>query len=229
MYIFLSQISLNTTTKRLTNLQDLEQMVKTLEQNEEKFWSLFVKNFGHKREKPSFQYNNNEQTITFWWTLGETNTELIDIFFGTKIRWIRKLDAMEIKSTVHKSHLDVLADSIKKDVEKGKLWRVPESFPHVLLSIFMVEQNEPDGTKKYRRILNCVPINDMVPNHKFEFPTPELAVNLFSKFVISIDLKRACFQKNLTYSDRKYFCFRCPKTNKCFCYTSLPFGPTNVP
>ena len=102
-----------------------------------------------------------------------------------------------------------------------------ESFPHVFLPIFMVEQNEADGTKKSRRILNCVPINHLVPNHKFELPTPELGANLFSKFVISIDLKRVCFEKNLVYSDRKYFCFRCPKTNKCFCYTVLPFALTN--
>ena len=42
-------------------------------------------------------------------------------------------------------------------------------------------------------------------------------------------MKSVYFQKNLTYCDRKLFCFRCPKTNVCFCYTSLLFGLTNTP
>ena len=150
-------------------------------------------------------------------------------FLVPKIRWIQKPDAIEIKSSVHESHLEILAESITKDVNKGKLWRVPESFLHVLLPIFMVTQTEPDGTLKHRRILNCISINNLVQKYKFELPTPELATNLLSNFIISIDLQSVYFQKNLAYCDRKYFCFRCPKTRNCFCYTALPFGLTNAP
>ena len=80
--------------------------------------------------------------------MGATNAELIDIFFGTKIRWIRKPDSMEVKKTTNDKHTELLATSIEKDVNHGKLWRVPEFFPHVLLPKFFVEQNEPNGEKK---------------------------------------------------------------------------------
>ena len=99
-------------------------------------------------------------------------------------------------------------------MKKGKLWRVSGSFPHVLLPIFIIEQNEPDDSVKQRRILNCIHIYHLVPYHKFELPTPELTANLLSGFVFSIDLRSAYFQKNLVHYDSKFFRFRYPKTNK---------------
>ena len=102
MYQFLSNISSSKIIKKITSINDLTEIVRILNQNEERFWSLFFKQFDHKQEKTSFQCNNNEQTIGFWWALGASNTELIDIFFGTKIRWIRKPDPIKRKKLLCK-------------------------------------------------------------------------------------------------------------------------------
>ena len=54
---------------------------------------------------------------------------------------------MEVTHKVNDTHIELLTNSIEKDVKKGKLWRVPEFFPHVILPIFMVEQCESNGEK----------------------------------------------------------------------------------
>ena len=95
----------------------------------------------------------------------------------------------------------------------------------------MVEQIKPDGSKKYRRILNCVPLNLYIPQRKFSLPTAEMAAKLISGQMISIDLKSAYFQKGLAFEDMPHFCFKI-WSGKCwqyFAYNSIPFGLSSAP
>ena len=112
MYFVLLKIPINSKFKRISKMEELKNTIDQLKILEEKFWSLFVKKFGTQPDKTSFQYNNNEQTIGFWRVIGDINVDLIDIFFGTKVCWVRKPDPMEVTQTVHNKYIELLVESI---------------------------------------------------------------------------------------------------------------------
>ena len=67
MYNFLSNVSRCKIDIKIESVDSLIELVQLLKQNEQKFWNLFFQKFCHRQDKVSFQYNNNEQSIGFWW------------------------------------------------------------------------------------------------------------------------------------------------------------------
>ena len=162
------------------------------------FWQSFSKMTGLEKRIDNSQFNHNENSVGFWWAIGSSRKELFDIFFGTKIFWIKPPSQMEVVAG-KSSFPEEMQKSVLKDMEQGKISPVPNSFPHCILPVFIVDQIQADNSVKYRRILNCVPINHLVPAPKFCLPSPELAAKVFSGPTISIDLSGAYFQKKLNY------------------------------
>ena len=72
----------------------------------------------------------------------------------------------------------------KRRLTKEELRSVLESFHHVLLPIIWLYKNGPDGTNKYKRIFEYIPVNYRVLDHKLELSIPEFVANHFPKLGI---------------------------------------------
>ena len=210
----------------------LENFYSTLLSREKDFWRQF-KNFSGSdlREFTSYTFHLNRQSIGFWAAFGVNSETLIDIYFGSKIRWTQEVPKFEIKQQKNTQFQEELLKSVEKDAKQGKIWRIPEKFARNIIPVFMVEQITPEGQVKYRRILNCVPLNFYVPDQPFELPTPEIAVQASNQFLITIDLSGAYFQKGLATTDIPYFCFKIfdGKKWRFYCHNSIPFGLSIAP
>ena len=226
LYDFLTKVSKRSlpSKKRTWSLEELERELVRRAHLKDWFKKKFAEISQIGVPEQGFEFNTNTSKIHWWWAWGCDTRELIDLAFGTRVRWIQEPPRVEIRNYAPQEDWVTISREIKRSVELGQLWAVPDSFAHVILPQFIVKQEKEGGVIKERLILDARFVNFFTPCDSFSLPTPTEAAANVSRYLFTIDMKDAYKQKKLAFVHRKYFCIRDPTDQRVYTYTSLPFG-----
>ena len=170
---------------------------------------------------PTYNFSEALNGIDFWAAIGTPIFVLQRLINGFRAEMTMPAISFEIKNRNSPEKIkDLYELHTKPYLEERKICIVPDWFPQVVFSRFLVE--EP---RKKRPILDCSPMTQFTLCNHFELPPPHSHENSMPNgFIFAVDATGCFCNCWMRHQDRRYLCFFDEYIQQYLAYQHAAFG-----
>ena len=177
-------------------------------------------------EHPTFSFSELANAVHFWAAIGTPKYVLQRYVNGFRMEMTDEDISFEISNPLPpEKEKELFELHTKPYIESRKACIVPDWYPQVILSRFLVE--EPD---KKRPILDASPLTSLTVSTPFALPPPRSHESVMPQgFIFSIDGKSCFCNIPIRVQDRRFLCWRDRHINRMVAANHACFGVANGP